>query len=202
MAYPITGVFLAGGQNRRFPSLKAFITVGGDTILRRSIDILTGCFDEVFISTNMPEVYFSYGRPMIGDVVDSRGPITGILSCLLCASNENVLVVACDMPFLKKEVVELVASGVGEGFDAVVPIFGGRLQPLLAVYNRTIVPRLQSMIGNNEKSLSFMLPSLHVKYVEEDIVRCKDAEGLSFVNVNTPYDLELINGVNVSRVNV
>lgn len=202
MVYPITGVFLAGGQNRRFPSLKAFITVDGVTILRRSIDILTGCFDEVFISTNMPEVYFSSGRPMVGDVIDSRGPVTGILSCLLCASNENVLVVACDMPFLKKEVVELVASCVEDGFDAVVPVLRGRLQPLLAVYNKSVIPRLQYMIEANEKSLSLMLPSLKVKYVEEDIIRCKDAEGLSFVNVNTPYDLELMKGVNVSRVNV
>jgi len=47
----------------------------------------------------MPERYFSFGLPMVGDVRNARSPMTGILSVLIATGEEAVFVVACDMPF-------------------------------------------------------------------------------------------------------
>ncbi|KJU84893.1 molybdopterin-guanine dinucleotide biosynthesis protein MobA, partial [Candidatus Magnetobacterium bavaricum] len=135
----IDAVVLAGGQNTRFPTLKGFIMVGGEAIIDRNISILRGCFGQCLISTNSPEVYFSRRARLIGDVTDTRGPATGILSSLLATGAEDVFVVACDMPLVKKGLVEFIARNQS-GYDAVVAVYGGMVQPLPGIYNRRAIP--------------------------------------------------------------
>lgn len=182
------GVILAGGENRRLPFIKGFIEINGKKIIESQIEILKGIFEKVVISTNTPELYFYLGVPMIGDVIEEMGPMTGILSILLGTGEDKVFVTACDMPFIKPRLIRHIIKGRHK--DATVPIFNQRPEPLLAVYSKGIISAAERKIKEGKKSLADMLKEINVRYIDEQGVRALDPKGRSFVNINTMQDLK------------
>jgi molybdopterin-guanine dinucleotide biosynthesis protein A len=184
----VSGVVLAGGENKRFPYLKAFIEIGGEAIIDRNLRMLARLFDEVLISTNQPDIYFPKCPLLIGDVLPEKGPATGILSCLLNTRHDRAFFMACDMPFANEQLIALIASYPGD-YDAVVPVHNGRPEPLMAVYHKRILPTLEKSIRDGVKSLTAILKIINTMYVGQDQLHSIDAEGRSFININTPEDL-------------
>ncbi len=207
-----SAVILAGGENRRFPTIKSFIKVNGSSIIEKNIALLKEMFDEVFISSNMPEIYFYLGAPLIGDVLPSRGPMSGIYSSLINARGDTVFVVACDMPFVKKEVISFICKKHAESLnsksirgefqsgdtmsplcpDATIPIYNKEPQPLFGVYCKTILPYLEDCVLNDKTSMKRLLSEINTNFIEESDIMTIDPEGRSFVNINTMEDYEKI----------
>jgi len=106
----MTGIILAGGENRRIPWLKGHIEINGKRIIDSSVGLMKGLFDRVVISTNAPELYFYCGAPMIGDVINQRGPLTGIFSVLSNIKDNAIFAVACDMPFLNERLMRYIVD--------------------------------------------------------------------------------------------
>jgi len=190
-------VILAGGGNRRFGTLKSFINIEGRPLIARNLELLKELFPEVFISTNLPEPYFYLGAPLIGDVLPSRGPMSGIYSALINAKGPGVFVVACDMPFLNKKAVTFVleqrlrhCKEFGT-CDAAVPVFNDRPQPLLGVYSRTLVPYLEEGIVHEKTALIRFLHEVNTYFIKEPDMRTIDPGGRSFMNINTVEDYEM-----------
>jgi len=191
----IAGTVLAGGENRRFPDLKAFIKLEGGTIIERNIALLRGVFEKVLISTNIPEAYFSLGEVMVGDILLSRGPMSGIYSSLTASGFAAVFVIACDMPFVKSSVISMVLDKHLEALasgpvDATIPVFNGKVQPLLGIYCRTALPVMEYCILNEKTSMSGFLDEVRTNLVPEADIKEVDLEGRSFVNINTKADYE------------
>lgn len=188
----ITGIVLAGGENKRISVLKGYIEVNGTRIIDSSIRLLKAFFEKVVISTNSPEHYFYCGLPMIGDVLKERGPATGIYSVLKSTGAEAVFVVACDMPFVHSDMVSLLVGSYksgGKDRDAVVPMFDDKPQPLLGIYSKSTINVIESCIKEGRRSLREMLRQMDVLYIEEKDVRSGDPNGRSFININTMEDL-------------
>ena len=179
----MTAAILAGGENKRFPYNKAFIEVNGKRLIERTIDTLKSIFDSVVISTNEPESYFYLGLPMIGDVVNERGPMTGIFS-VLSYIKEDVFFMACDMPFINKGLLNGIISKGG----SVIPVFDGLPQPLVGRYSYKAAGRMLKNIEEGKKGLRDFLKEADVVYMDEAETRAIDPEGLSFVNINTIDD--------------
>jgi len=189
-----TAVILAGGGNRRFRSLKSFINIEGMPIIERNLALLRELFCEVFISTNFPEPYFYLGAPLIGDVLPSRGPMSGIYSALINAKGPGVFVVACDMPFLNKEAVSFILQQRiihcrhRGACDATIAVF----QPLSGVYSRSLLPHLEKGITDEKTSLVPFLRGVNTYFIDEPDMRTIDPDGRSFININTVEDYEKI----------
>jgi molybdopterin-guanine dinucleotide biosynthesis protein A len=179
---------LAGGKNTRLPFPKGLMEVKGRRLVESSVRILGEITGHVVISTNAPERYFNLGVPLIGDVVESRGPISGILSVLLSTGAEEAFFIACDMPFIKTELIRYIIDR--RSGDATVPVFGGRPEPLFAVYSRKVAGVFEERIIDGGSSLVEAIKGLDVRYIEEDEVRRIDPEGRSFININTIEDYE------------
>jgi molybdopterin-guanine dinucleotide biosynthesis protein A len=195
----IAGIILAGGRNSRFPIQKGFIRIGGVTIIERNLGIMRSLFRDVMISTNVPESYFYLGAPLVGDVLPSCGPLTGIYSALLNSRDPAVFVIACDMPFVEAGVISLVCGkykecSLKERFDAAIPVFGGRPQPLFGIYCKDALPALEKGIMNDKVALKLFLSEIRTLYIEEEEVRAIDLQGKSFVNINTVEDFKMITG--------
>jgi molybdopterin-guanine dinucleotide biosynthesis protein A len=184
----MTACILSGGENKRFPYPKGFIELGGRRLIESTVETLSGIFDRVVISTNEPEKYFYLGAPMIGDIVRQRGPMTGILSALVSTDEQCVFFAACDMPFIKPELIRYIA-GKGCGTDAVAPVWEGRPEPLLAVYSKNLIDALKEGISSGKRSLRDFLGGIDVLYISEEEVKAVDPEGRSFLNINTMDDL-------------
>ncbi len=192
-----TAAILAGGENRRFPSLKAFIEIDGSSLIDRNLSLLHGLFDEVLISTNLPAAYFSLGAPLIGDIFPSAGPMSGIHACLLNAAHESIFVLACDMPFVRPELITLVCerhavTACDTTLQATVPVFDNEPQPLLGVYRRNAVPLMEDGILHGRTSMRRFLREINTSFVPEALVRQADPSGISFTNINTIADYDRI----------
>lgn len=184
-----SGVILAGGENRRMPVLKAFISVHGERIIELNIRLLRDHFHEVLVVTNQPEHYFCLGVPLIGDVYDFRGPLSGVFSALLNASSPWIFVTACDMPYLNRDIFLYMAAR-RKGCDAVIPVIKGSLQPLFAFYSRRLLQLMERKARAGSCGMQDFMKDKRVKYITDREIAHLDSNGLSFVNLNTPGDID------------
>jgi molybdopterin-guanine dinucleotide biosynthesis protein A len=183
-------LILAGGENRRIAVIKAFLQVEGRSIIEANVELLKGIFDRVIISTNNPEIYFYLDVLLVGDVMEERGPMTGILSALNLPGAAEVFVTACDMPFISGILTRYMIDRWESGREALIPVFNGKPQPLFGIYSRKITVAMEESIRRGDRGLIDFLGGRDVLYMEEREVRDIDAEGRSFVNINTIDDVK------------
>ena len=204
----MTGTILAGGENRRIPLLKGHIEINGEKIIDSSVNLMRNLFGRVVISTNTPELYFYCGAPMIGDIINQRGPLTGIFSVLSNIKDDAIFVVACDMPFLNERLIRymvdkyrgknrenlepLTSGSEMAEWDAVIPVFEGKPQPLFGIYSKNILGIIEKRLNKGLKRLKDLLTEINVLYIKEEEVRQIDPEGRSFLNINTMEDYKKI----------
>jgi molybdopterin-guanine dinucleotide biosynthesis protein A len=143
---------------------------------------------------------------MVGDIVKYKGPMTGILSALVTLEVPDIFVTACDMPFINPKLIRYIVdkwtknkenlslvtrhSSLRGGWDAAIPVFDNKSQPLFGIYSRKVIRNMEETIKNGSRSLREFLKKLDVLYTSEDEVRTIDPEGRSFVNINTLEDYE------------
>lgn len=202
----MTGTILAGGENRRIPLLKGHIEFNGEKIIDSSVNLMRNLFGRAVISTNTPELYFYCGAPMIGDIINQRGPLTGIFSVLSNIKDDAIFVAACDMPFLNERLIRYMVdkynnfnSGTNK-WDAVIPVFEGKPQPLFGIYSKNILGVVEERLNKGLKRLKDLLTEINVLYIKEEEVRQIDPEGRSFLNINTMEDLEKVRGGKICLV--
>lgn len=188
-------IILAGGENRRLPFIKSMVTVDGIPVIERILEVHKRLFEKIIISTNMPEMYFRYGLSMAGDIVNERGPLTGILSAMMSHEDESFFVMASDMPFPNESLIRYIIS-VDCGADAVIPVYQGEPQPLLGIYNRRLIRQMYSSIAQKKKSMRRFVSEIDTHFIDEEIKNI-DPEGRSFININTINDLNKIQGGNI-----
>jgi molybdopterin-guanine dinucleotide biosynthesis protein A len=137
------GVILAGGRGRRMGGAdKAFLTLGGETLLARTIARARPQAGALVINANgEPERYAEFGLPVVPDVIGGfLGPIAGIVSGLewMRANRPDakwLASFACDCPFFPLDLVgRLVAQAEREGVSVAVAASGGRHHPVFAVW--------------------------------------------------------------------
>lgn len=198
------GAILAGGENRRIPHIKGLLKVNGVTIIERNLHILREVFNEVVISTNSPEIYFPFGVSLIGDIINKKGPMTGIFSVLIATAADAVFVVACDMPFVKGDLIRYMKdrfedlSSSGRDPDALIPRSRNGTEPLLGIYTSRLKERMGESLAQGRNGLYSFLSEVETVYIEEKEIRDIDPQGLSFININTLEDYERIGGMRCS----
>lgn len=178
-------LILAGGENTRIPVPKGFLLINGHRIIDRNLLLFKSVFERTYISTNAPELYFYTGARMVGDVLPSKGPITGIYSVLMVPGISAVFVTACDMPFINVILMQYIIERWEQGRDAVIPVFRKKPEPLFAIYSRNVAGTMEDCIRKGDVGLQKILAKIDVLYIQEEEVRRRDPEGKSFVNINT-----------------
>ncbi len=185
----MTGIVLAGGENRRMGTDKAFLKVAGVPLIEHVLRSLKDVFQDIIVVTNAPERYSDYDVQVTGDAIAVRGPLTGIYSGLLKSSDEYNFVAACDMPFLNSRFISYIA-GLAAGHDIVVPSVGGLLEPLHAVYRRQLIEVIEKEIRQDRKQIRSIFGRAKVRYVTENEIDRFDPSRKSFKNLNTPEEYE------------
>jgi len=186
-------LILSGGGSRRMGGLvKALLTLRGRPFIELIIEILAPLVESVIVSTNEPDLYRRLGVRIVTDGEEGRGPLMGIRTGLQASDADACFVVAADAPLLQPALVRAISARARDG-DAVVPLWRGEIEPLCALYSRRCLPAIERTLDRG-RVVSFF-PLVRVCYVSEDMVRAADPEGLSFINVNTPEDLERLRAI-------
>ena len=183
----MNGIILAGGENRRMGTDKAFLAIDGRPLIEHILDVFSKLFTRTIVVTNTPDRFRDYDIEVTGDVLAVRGPLTGIYSGLLKSTDEYNFVAACDMPFLNPRLISYMGE-IAPGQDAVVPAFNGYLEPLHAIYRRGLLSTMEAQIRKQDRRIRGLFDHIQVRYVtEEEIVRF-DPLKRSFRNLNTPEE--------------
>jgi molybdopterin-guanine dinucleotide biosynthesis protein A len=185
----VTGVIQAGGKSTRMGGRpKALLELGGRRIIERVLDAIAPVVDDVLVVTNTPELYGFLGLPMVADVYPDHGSLGGIYSGLAAAVGDAAFTVACDMPFLHREVARLVVARAGEG-DVVVPRVGEQLETMHAVYGKACLPHIEARLREGRFRIVGFFEHVRVVEIDAAEVARHRAPDVVFMNVNTPEEL-------------
>ncbi len=196
-----TGIILAGGASKRMPGDKAFMEVSGRRVISIQLEALDGLFEEILIVCNADRVARlkalegeAPGVRVVEEPVSGKGPLGGILSGLLVSGTEENFVVACDMPFIRREAVALVLAGLA-GHDVAVPATPSGLEPLHAAYRKSCAPVIASQLEEGDLKVTDFFEKVDVRYVPwEELLRI-DPGGRLLTNVNEPDDMRRATGL-------
>jgi len=190
MTIPCTGVILSGGLNTRFDGEnKAFISVGGRRIIDRLIDVFSDLFDEIILVTNHPELFLQWDLTIVTDIFDLRSSLTGIHTGLFYSNNPYAFFSACDTPFLKKELVEILVKQIEQKIDIIMPETAAGFEPLCAIYSKRCLKAAEDHLKANKVKIQWAFRSNRIRNIPENQLRTVDPELRSFLNINTPEDL-------------
>lgn len=180
-------IVLAGGRSSRMGSPKALLPFGGAPLIVHIVDRLRALFAEVVVVAAPGQALPPVHAAIVHDDVSYQGPVAGIHYGLKAIGAEAAFVTSCDSAFLNADLVAHLVSRIA-AFDVVVPQWGGRLQPLHAVYRRSVAPLLEAQLARGELRPVQLFDRVRTCRVEEEEIRRFDPDGWSFFNMNTPED--------------
>ncbi len=185
-------IVLAGGIGLRLGRKKALETIGKKSLLEWVLSRLSFLDSDILVVTTkeLPYAWLSdYPKlKVVNDLYPGTGPLGSIYTGLTLASPLYSLVVACDMPFLNRDLL-LYMIEASAGFDLVIPRLGELIEPLHGVYAKACLTPIGQLLKQGVLSVREIFRLVRVKYVEAEEIDRFDPEHLSFFNVNTESDL-------------
>jgi len=162
-------VIVAGGKSSRMQTDKALLPFGGFASLAEfQYARLAQHFSKVYLSSK--DNKFDFNANIIKDVNNSSSPLVALVSIFETLSCEEVFVLSVDAPFVTHEVIERLYEAREPNADVIVIESTNGLEPLCAIYRRTMLPKAQMALSRNEHRLQSLLAQLSVKrvFVEEE----------------------------------
>jgi molybdopterin-guanine dinucleotide biosynthesis protein A len=190
--FDVQGFILVGGASRRMGQDKAQLRLGPETMLER----ITGQLSPVTSSVTLvgsPQANVGHSLPTVSDVYEKWGALGGIHAALSAAKTDWIIVIACDLPFVTRDLFERLKSFADQSIDAIVPMQpDGRPQPVCALYRReACLTEIERLVSAGEHTPRALLANVRTRYVQ--FAELGDLPGAEhfFLNVNTPEDFEV-----------
>lgn len=176
----VGGLILAGGRSTRFGRDKATSVVDGKPMIARVFEVLSPLVRQVLISVRFHRDDLPLEARQIEDRYPGAGPLAGLHSGLIESDNSHVLVLASDLPYVTAEVLRHIRDAPAE---ADVPVVArtpdGRLQPLCALYPRTMLQEVEEHLEAGRLAMHALLEACAA-------VQVVDAPFEVLRNVNRP----------------
>jgi len=181
----LNGLVLAGGKSTRMGSDKGLLNYHGlpqrDFLLNLMQQVLSKNA-EIFLSVRADQNINDV--PVICDTFSGLGPFGAICSAFMHNPNTAYLVVATDLPFVNKEVLELLLSKRNPKKIATAIKGKGNpfMEPLITIWEPKSYPVLLSFLAQGYSCPRKVLINSDIEIVEIDA---------NFIqNVNTPEDFK------------
>jgi len=183
----VSGFVLAGGQSSRMGRDKAFMQLGGRTLLAHALQSAMAATGSVQI-VGSAEKFAAFGSA-VEDIYPGQGPLAGIHAALAGTRTELNLIMAVDMPFLETELLNyLVVQARRTSAILVVPEAGGRLQPLCAVYRRAFAEVAERSLRAGENKIDRLFCEVETRVIEHEELERNGFTEKMFRNLNTEQD--------------
>ncbi len=187
----VIGAVLAGGRGRRIGGDKASLTLNGRSLASYPAVVLESAGLEVVLALREGQA-----RPeglertsAVYDLVHDAGPMGGLQALLRWLPVEWALVVSCDQPFVRVDLLHGLLAHVEGDADAVVARTADRIQPLPGLFRKTCLPFVEEALAKGEMGLRDLLHRIRLCELEDEEIDRLDLERSSFININTPEDL-------------
>lgn len=189
--FDVESFILVGGASSRMGTDKAQLVFHGiSSIERIATELLAATSIVTQVGAHRLNRHPSIKN--VPDILPGWGALGGIHTALRACERDWALIVACDLPFVTRELFERLASFRNSQTDAVVPIQSdGRPQPLCALYRReSCLPQAERLIKDDEHTPRALLAAVETRRIE--MSELEDLHGAKhfFLNVNTPADFD------------
>lgn len=139
-----TAVILAGGRSTRMNKDKGLVHLKGKTLVEHVLQRVSPHVDELIVVVGSDIQKKSYSQiignnaKIVQDSISGNSPLIGAITGLSTAQGDQVLIVACDMPFILPDAIELLFREAKDGNGALIEHPNKWIEPLLAVYKRDV----------------------------------------------------------------
>ncbi len=136
------------------------------------------------------DAYVRFGRRIIADQIpDWAGPLAGLQSAMHHAHHDWIASVPCDTPFLPGDLIARLFAAIStDAAEAAVAVVEGRRQPAIALYHRSVLPKLDACLASGGCKVRDWQDTLHLSEVVFD-------NAIAFTNINSPDDLTRANRI-------
>jgi molybdopterin-guanine dinucleotide biosynthesis protein A len=187
-------VILAGGKASRLHD-KCFRLLGGKPLVLHVFERISRVTRKIVVVAKTAEQMEKLNQVLpdgriILDQLHAQTPLVGFLTGLRALRTKYVFAASCDAPFIEPLLVRTLFE-FAVGNDCAVPASKGKINPLVAVYNRATALRASTTsIECGKMSMKDMIALLKKPvYVPAASLRGTDPDLMSFQNVNTPFKL-------------
>jgi molybdopterin-guanine dinucleotide biosynthesis protein A len=135
-----SGVVLAGGLSKRLGVDKGLRLLAGKPLVNHIVENIRDHVDKVIVVVASEEQKENYQRAVEGalivtDMYPEGSPLVGLMTGLSFCKHPYAFAVACDMPFVCGEAVEMLFAEAEGREGAVFEKPNGWIEPLAAVYH-------------------------------------------------------------------
>ncbi|WP_303317932.1 molybdenum cofactor guanylyltransferase [Flavivirga abyssicola] len=180
----ITGIILAGGKSSRMGTDKGFLVLNERPFIQYSIDALKPLVSEIIIVSDHPD-YDALGYKRVTDTLKDAGPVSGICSGLEASKTDYNLVLSCDIPLIKTEILEKLTTNAEHDTDIIQIESNGKTMPLIALYKKQCSRIFSNLLKKDERRLRIAVSQCRVKNISLDYTDYKTT-----MNVNTKEELK------------
>jgi molybdenum cofactor guanylyltransferase len=196
------GFIQAGGKSSRMGCDKSWVEVEGRPMIEHVLSAAAQMAEAlaVVIHADAPardryeDLARRWDARLLTDLHDHRGPLGGIHTALVHSPPDcTALVLACDLPFLNRAFLSLLArihETESNAFTAPADP-DGRLQPLAALYGPACLPAVEGLLAANRLRADGIRDRVKSRIVPfAEFAHLPDAHRL-LLNLNSPADLVL-----------
>lgn len=185
----IAGIVLAGGMSSRYGKPKMFEIYQNKFFYQHSVEALKqNSISPIVISTN-ENLISCFIQDDIDFIVEKeteayQGPLFAMYNALSKIPNvEWYFVLSCDIPFITPSFVgKMINLTENSQYDAIVPTQSGNIHPLLALYHRRSLVKMEKLLAKNKRKIRLLLDEISVLSVPFS------AEDEVFININNRED--------------
>jgi molybdenum cofactor guanylyltransferase len=188
----VSAAILIGGRASRMGGVrKGTLTIDGQRIIDRQLAVLRDITSSIFVVSSATGEADA-DVPIVRDRVPDGGVLGGIYTAIESSPSVRTLVLACDLPFVRADFIRHMADIEA---DLVIPRTTRGFEPLCAIYGRACAEPIRRRLEGNALAASALpegltADGLKVVEIGPEMLAAYDADGLLFVNVNTPHDYE------------
>lgn len=178
----ITAAILAGGEGRRVGGLdKGLLALAGRPLVAHVTAALRGQAGAIVICANRNADRYAQFAPVVTDGLPGfHGPLAGIAAALRACGSEWLLTVPVDCPQPPRDLaVRLHDAALAESRDVAAVFDGARVQPMFALYRRTLAANAGEALRND-------LPVIRWQQGLHRAVADFSTRSREFGNLNTP----------------
>ncbi|MBC7887369.1 MAG: molybdenum cofactor guanylyltransferase [Ferruginibacter sp.] len=168
------GVILCGGQSTRMGTDKGLVKLHAKTWAQTAVDKISALHLKVFLSVNTIQfnaylsVFMETQLIIDNDALKLHGPLAGVLSVHLQNPDEDLFVLACDMPLMETVILNELLSAYRQypAADAYVFTNNGEPEPLCAIYRSKGLSHIVHLLNAKElsrHSMKFMLEHVQTR---------------------------------------
>jgi molybdenum cofactor guanylyltransferase len=182
----MTGTVLIGGKSKRYGSDKVFSQFKGRPLIEHVVDTIQPLFNEIILIGHKRKGLENFR--VVEDIRPGCGPLGGIYTALTAANAEFCFVCAADMPNLNAGFISHMISKADD-HDIVMPMWSKGREPLHAIYRRSVIPIIASLLDQNILRIFSLIEHADTLFIPEETIKIYGDPAVLFSNINTVHDM-------------